>query len=251
MTELLALPFSPWSEKARWALEARKVPFRYRYYQPLIGELELRVRTRRLRGPVTVPLLIDDRGRVYDDSASIARFADQQGEGPSLFPPQHEAGIARFVELSERGLAAGRALSLQRQLADEEALIEMVPRAIRQRVGRHALRLAELGLRRTLRKYRAQRLTQDQHRAHLRGALDELRAALKDAHGEPKTLLGTFTFADIAAAQILGFVSPPTFGLKLGKASRRGFTDPEFAREYADLIAWRDALYERYRPREA
>ena len=251
MTELLALPFSPWSEKARWALDARKVPYRFRHYQPLIGELELRLRTRRLRGPVTVPLLIDDRGRVYDDSAAIARFADTQGEGPTLFPPQHEAAIARFIELSERGLAAGRALSLERQLTDDEALAEMVPRAIRQRVGKHAVRLGDLGLRRTLRKYRAQTLTPDQHRARLRGVLDELRAALNHGQGEPKTLLGSFTFADIAAAQVLGFVSPPSFGLKLGKASRRGFTDPEFAREYADLVAWRDALYERYRPRSA
>jgi glutathione S-transferase len=251
MTELLALPFSPWSEKARWALDVRKVPYRYRHYQPLIGELELRLRTRRLLGAVTVPLLIDDRGRVYEDSASIARFADTQGEGPSLFPAEHEAAIARFIELSERGLAAGRALSLQRQLADDDALAELVPRAIRQRVGRHAARIGDLGLRRTMRKYKARRLTQDQHRAHLRGVLDELRAALKDVRTEPKTLLGTFTFADIAAAQVLGFVSPPTFGLKLGSASRRGFTDPEFAREYADLIAWRDALYECYRPRAA
>jgi glutathione S-transferase len=249
MTELLALPFSPWSEKARWALDVRKVPYRYRLYQPLIGELELRLRTRRLRGVVTVPLLIDDGGRVYDDSASIARFADSQGQGPSLFPPEHEAAIARFIELSERGLAAGRAIALERQLADDEALAEMIPRAIRQRAGRFAVRLAELGMRRTLRKYRAQRLTADQHRAELRGVLEELRAALSAAPGEPKTLLGTFTFADIAAAQVLGFVSPPSFGLKLGKASRRGFTDPAFAREYQDLVAWRDALYERYRPR--
>ncbi|HEX6241006.1 MAG TPA: glutathione S-transferase N-terminal domain-containing protein, partial [Polyangiales bacterium] len=227
MTELLALPFSPWSEKARWALDVRKVPYRYRHYQPLIGELELRLRTRRLRGVVTVPLLIDDGGRVYDDSAAIARFADTHGEGPTLFPAEHEPAIARFIELSERGLSAGRALSLKRQLADDEALAELVPREIRRRVGRLGLRLADLGLRRTLRKYRALRLTQDQHRAHLRSVLDELRAALEGAQGEPKTLLGRFTFADIAVAQVLSFVSPPTFGLKLGKASRRGFTDPE------------------------
>jgi glutathione S-transferase len=247
MTELLALPYSPWSEKARWALDARKVPYRYRRYQPLIGELELRLRTRRLGGIVTIPLLIDAQGRVYDDSASIARFADGAGEGARLFPQQHAAAIARFIELSERGLSAGRALSLARQLGDDEALAEMVPRALRKSLGRYASRLAELGLRRTLRKYQADRLTLEQHRARLRGALDELRAALAQASGQHKTLLGSFTFADIAAAQILAFVSPPSSGLKLGKASRRGFTDVELARDYVDLIAWRDALYTRYR----
>ena len=36
---------------------------------------------------------------------------------------------------------------------------------------------------------------------------------------------------------------------KLGKASRKGFTDPGLAKDYADLIAWRDALYEAHRPK--
>jgi glutathione S-transferase len=243
----LALPFSPWSEKARWALDARKVPYRYRVYQPLIGELELRLRTRRLGGIVTIPLLIDDQGRVYDDSASIARFADTTGEGAPLFPREHAAAVARFIELSERGLSAGRALSLARQLRDDEALAEMVPRGLRKSLGRYASRLGALGLQRTLRKYQAEQYTSEQHRSRLRGALEELRAALAQASGQPKTLLGSFTFADIAATQILAFVSPPSSGLKLGKASRRGFTDVELARDYADLIARRDALYARYR----
>jgi hypothetical protein len=35
----------------------------------------------------------------------------------------------------------------------------------------------------------------------------------------------------------------------LGEASRRSFTDAEFAVRYADLLGWRDALYEAHRPR--
>ena len=194
MTELLALPYSPWSEKARWALDARAVPYRYRVYQPLIGELELRLRTRRLGGIVTIPMLIDDQGRVYDDSASIARFADSAGEGAALFPGAHAAAIARFIELSERGLSAGRALSLARQLGDDEALAEMVPRGLRKRLGGYASRLAELGLRRTLRKYQAEQLTLEQHRARLRGAgvsgqLQEYAMAFMRRHGVDRAQL--------------------------------------------------------------
>ena len=74
---------------------------------------------------------------------------------------------------------------------------------------------------------------------------------MRSPASQPKTILGSFSFADIAAAQVLGFVSPPSFGLKLGKASARGFTDPELAAEYADLVAWRDALYEAHRPRRS
>jgi glutathione S-transferase len=249
MIELLGLPYSPWSEKARWALDVRKVPYRYRVYQPMIGELELRLKTRRMLGAVTVPLLRDERGRIYDDSAKIARFADTLGEGPRLFPLEHEAAIAHWIEVSERGLEAARALSLERQLLDDEALSEMVPPKLRASLGGLAPRLAAFGLRRTLRKYGANAHTLDQHRQRARAALGELRAGLEHATTSPKTLLGSFTFADIACAQILGFISPPAYGLKLGKASRRGFTDLMLAQEFADLVAWRDALYEAHRPR--
>lgn len=249
MNELLGIPFSPWSEKARWALDVRAVPYRYRIYQPLLGEPELRLKTRRWRGTVSVPIMTDAQGKVYDDSAKIARFAAAHGQGPELFPAQHEAAIAHWIELSERALSAGRALSLQRQLEDDEALAEMVPRKLRRMLGSWAARVGEAGIRRTLRKYDGPARSNAEHARDLRGALDELRASLDGSRASPKTLLGGFSFADIAAAQILAFVSPPTFGLKLGKASRRGFTYHELALQYADLIAWRDALYETHRPK--
>ena len=116
MNELLGLPYSPWTEKAKWALDARRVPYRYRMYQPLIGEPALRIKTGRWRGNVTVPVMTDDRGRVYDDSAKIARFADSVGEGPVLFPSEHDAAIAHWIEVGERALNAGRVLSLHRTL---------------------------------------------------------------------------------------------------------------------------------------
>jgi glutathione S-transferase len=250
MNELLALAYSPWSEKARWALDVRGVPYRYRHYQPLLGELELRLKTRRLRGAVTVPLLTDAGGRVYDDSEQIARFADATGTGPRLFPSQHEAVIAHWIARSEQGLSAGRALALERQLRDDEALLEMVPRNLRA-LGSIAARVAEFGVRRSLRKYRAHERSSSEHRAKLRAVLEELRAALAASGSTPKTILGAFSFADIAAAQILAFVVPPSSGLKLGKASARGFLDPELSQESADLIAWRDALYAAYRPLKA
>ena len=67
--------------------------------------------------------------------------------------------------------------------------------------------------------------------------------------GTPRTLLGRFTFADVAMAQVLAFVEPPLFGLRIGRASRRSFTDPGMRERYADLLAWRDAVYGAHRPR--
>src|ERR1700712_1622881 len=108
MHELLALPFSPWSEQAAWALDVSQVPYRYRLYSPLIGEPALRIKTRRWRGNVTVPVLTDERGEVYDDSVEIARFAAARGHGPNLFPVEHERQVLHWIDAAERGLAAGR-----------------------------------------------------------------------------------------------------------------------------------------------
>jgi glutathione S-transferase len=49
-------------------------------------------------------------------------------------------------------------------------------------------------------------------------------------------------------AQALVFVAPPTTGhVKLAPANRAAFADADLAAEFADLVAWRDALYARYR----
>jgi glutathione S-transferase len=249
MVELLALPFSPWSEKARWALDVRHVPYDYRVYAPLVGEPLLRMKLRRWTGPVTVPVLTDDQGRAIADSADIARWADGRGDGPRLFPPEHDAAIARFVDLSERGLAAGRGLSLRRMLRDPEALREMAPRPLRRRFAGLSARLGGFGVARTLRKYGASQIEVDAHASDLVHVLGELRARLAEATGgPPKTLLGAFSFADVAMAQVLVFVEPPRSGLRFGPASRRSFGDPALRDRFADLVAWRDALYEAYRP---
>jgi glutathione S-transferase len=249
MTELLGLPYSPWSEKARWALDVRRVPYTYRIYAPLVGEPALRLKLRKWTGPVSVPALTDDHGLTLSDSARIARWADGRGSGPVLFPPELDAEIARFVELSERGLAAGRALSLGRMLGDREALEEMVPRDVRKTIGPVAAAIGTFGIRRTLRKYGSDKTDREALERTLTEVLDALRAALAKApeRAPVKTILGQFTFADVAMAQVLAFVLPPSLGLRLGAASRRNFADPPMAERYDDLVEWRDALYDAYR----
>jgi glutathione S-transferase len=256
MPELLGLPYSPWSEKARWALEARKVAYTKVVYAPLVGELGLRRRLGKWSGTVSVPVLFDDDGRGIPDSLAIARWADGRGEGPALVPASLEGEVVRYVELSEAALDAGRAVSLHRMLADDEALKEMVPRALRSASGPLAPAVAAFGIRRTLRKYGAGRIDVADHERRLVALLDGLRATLAGLAGAPagggggpKTLLGTFTFADIAMTQALTFVEPPSFGVKIGASSRRSFTHDVLRERYADLLAWRDAVYDAYRPR--
>jgi glutathione S-transferase len=186
-------------------------------------------------------------GRVLADSLDIARWADGQGDGPRLFPADHEAAITRLVALSERGLAAGRNLTLARMLHDEDALSELVPRPLRNRFGGVGVGVARIGVARTLRKYAVTGTTPEAHRKALTDVLDEVRAALSKAptpaEGAPRTLLGALTFADVAVAQVVLNVEPPTSGFRMGKGSRRCFSEPGLREEYADLVTWRDDLY--------
>ena len=51
----------------------------------------------------------------------------------------------------------------------------------------------------------------------------------------------------VAKGEVLAFVTPPSSGLRIGAHSRVSFTHPALAARFADLLAWRDALYAKYR----
>ncbi len=250
MLELLSIPYSPWSEKARWALEARGIPYKKRQYLPLLGEPALRILLRKPFGRVSVPVLINGK-QVIDGSFEVAKFADASGTGARLFPEGTELAIADYDAASERGLNAGRALALLRMLDDRKALAEQVPPQVSKVLGPLAVPVARTGIERTLRKYGASAISVAEHRSLLASVLESLRADLsRSPVGEPRTLLGHFSYADIVMAQVLSFVEPPhTPHLRIGEGSRRCFGDAELRQEFADLLGWRDALYARYRDR--
>jgi glutathione S-transferase len=246
MVELLQIPFSPWSEKARWALERSGVAYRSRLYLPVLGELQLRRLLNRWRGPVTVPVLIDGT-RVLADSFDIAKYANERGDG-QLIPAADAARIAEYNELSERACSASRAVALQRMLEHPEALLEMLPKPLR-RSRRLGILVAREGLKRTLRKYGALSDSLEHHEQQLAQVLDRLRAdlAASPSTTEPRTLLSSFSYADIAMAQVLATVQPPAQGLRVGAATRRVLERSPLVARYQDLLAWRDALYATYR----
>src|SRR5206468_1632216 len=72
--ELIELYPSPWSERLRWALEWKRVPYTRRAYQPLAGEEELR----RTTGISTVPVLLAD-GEVVGDSDAALEWLEGDG----------------------------------------------------------------------------------------------------------------------------------------------------------------------------
>ncbi len=155
--------------------------------------------------------------------------------------------MQRFIDASERGLAAGRARSLRRMLEDDDALAEMVPKQLAARLGRaNTVRLGRFGVGRTLRKYGGHKFDDAAHEAVQIEVCELLRTAL--ARSSP-ALFGAFSFADIAMTAPLVYLKPAAFGLRLGAASRERFADAALADRYLDLLRWRDAIYDAYRPR--
>ena len=110
MDTLIAIAQSPWSERARWALDHHGLPYSEQAHAPILGELSLRRKVGRWRGPVSVPILVRE-GRAIHGSHAIARLADSAGRGPSLFGQAREEAIARWSSIAEQGASAGRALS--------------------------------------------------------------------------------------------------------------------------------------------
>jgi glutathione S-transferase len=245
---LVALPYSPWSEKARWALDHHGIEYVEKPYVPMLGEPALRLKLRKMRGRISVPVLLTD-GQPCGDSYDIAQYAERHGRGSPLFRRGQEEELAWWNDVSERALAATRAMITLRMADDDaakkEALAGVIPAPLRKPLGAAAL----LGVRFLQHKYGVDG-DEVQYRARLREALTELRRALLD--GRTHLLGGELSYADIAMAVALQGVRPvDSPSLVLGPATRRVWTDLELSGELVDLLEWRDQLYRRHRGRAA
>ncbi len=236
------MPYSPWTERARWAFDHHGLAYRFREHQPVMGELSLRFRTRKLRGRVTVPVLQVGE-ELVTDSVDIVRYADTHGYGPALIPPELEREVLDDVAIAERALDAGRGVVLRATAASDVALAAstpaFVPASLRAHVGRVGTQLFAA-------KYGLAERTEQADLAVLRRELDALRPRVKGS----ETLLGRFTLADIAIAGALQVLRPvDDRHWHLTDAQRLAWREPTLSEEYGDLLAWRDRLYDKYRSR--
>jgi len=243
MRTLYGLSQSPWTEKARWALDHHAIAYRYHEHVPVFGELLLRMKARsRPRGTkASVPLLVDGDD-VLLSSLAIARHADARGRGGPLFPAESDDEITRWADLSDRMIGAGRVKVLAglrtKREAQREALPSFIPGLLRGVLAPTAMTAAAfLGS-----KYDLPRDPDAEAEKTLRPALDEVRAALVGR----THLLERFSFADVAIAAALQAVRPP-MRAPIGPATRDLWTNDALAREYADLLVWRDAVYASHR----
>jgi glutathione S-transferase len=243
--ELVAIDYSPWSEKARWALDYYGVPYQETPYLSMVGEFALRKRLGRWRGKISVPLLVTGDEVISDSYKITSHLEEAYGTNSSLFPPGSHEEIQSWNVQSETGLAAGRALTSERVLESPEARREALPPMPKMLVGPLAAPITRLGVAYLRRKYNFDDKVESD-RIALTAMLESLKGALSD--GRKYVLGDVFSYADICMAVSMQFVRPVTDEfIKLGPASRRAWTDEALAREFSDLLTWRDGIYETHR----
>jgi glutathione S-transferase len=201
---LVSLHVSPWSERAKWALDHHGLPYRVVQHIPVIGERRLR----RLVGPdkprATVPVLIA-ADEVLTESWDIARYADREGDGEKLIPVAQEPEVKAWADLADEGMQAGRALVVAGILRTPAALDEQIPPAVPRWV-RSAMRPVSRALTRAFaRKYALPFDALESEERKVRSVLARLRAGLST---RSPYLLGAFSYADVAMATLLQGVAP-------------------------------------------
>lgn len=242
MRTLYGLAQSPYTEKARWALDHHAITYRYHEHVPLLGEVFLRLKSRgRPSGTkASVPLLVDGPD-VLPTSLAIARYADRVGRGAALFPEDRLDEVLRWADVSDRILDIGRAAVMaglrKNAEAQREALPSFIPRALRGALAPVAASAALF----LAAKHAVPKDAKLEARK-LPAILDEVRSALA---GRPYLLSG-LTFADIAIAASLQVLEPRAAS-PFGPGTRAIWAHHAIAREYEDLLAWRDELYREQR----
>src|SRR5215208_6243006 len=198
MPTLIGEYFSPWSEKARWALDHHGIAYTYREHVPLLGEPLLRVRARRLTERVSVPLLVTDAGPI-PDSLAIARYAERVGRAAHLFPLDREDELSWWNARSEAALASARALYLDRVTRNQEAKIEMQPAFLPHAVRRASVPIADAAIGFLRRKYGIDAANAGAAEGSLIRELETLRTA-RGVGGALYLLGDRISYADVAMA---------------------------------------------------
>jgi len=222
--EMIELYPSPWSERLRWALDWKDVPYARREYQPITGEEELR----RTTGLSTAPVLLAD-GRVIGDSDAALDWLETERPTPPLLPaePRLRAEVRAW------------------ELAAAEVLAPF---------GRLLLigRLKAMGIQPLADGFAAKYHWSPEAEARAARLLETVSADLARAVEMSRYLVGDgFTRADLTVACMLTAVLgvPPDDLFALDAGMRGMFAPPAPDPRLAPLEAWRDAIYRAHRGR--
>jgi len=220
--ELIELHTSPWSERARWALEWKRVPYARREYQPLAGEDE----HRRATGISTVPVLLAD-GDVIGDSDATLDWLEAHHPSPALLPaePRLRAQVRAWEIAATETLAPS-------------ARLVMIGRWKGQGLQPLADHFAA--------KYGWSEAEEARRGRLLRALVADLTRAVAAA---PYLVGDAFTRADLTvasmAATVIGIPPDDLYALDDSMRAMFGILNADGA--LAPLCKWRDDIYRRHR----
>ena len=198
------LKVSPYNEKARWALDFKRVPHARRAVTPIRHEVVSRL----VGGRGTMPVLVMD-GRAIGDSTEILAELERRAPEPRLYPadPAERARALELEELFDEQLGPHmRRLVLHHALGDPDLLrgafmpdLRLLPRPL----GRAMFPRVR---RRVRRDFRIDDRTLEEAFGRVAAVGERMRAEL----GPSGYLVGdSFSVADLALAAICAPASAP------------------------------------------
>ncbi|KAF0686132.1 Aste57867_22097 [Aphanomyces stellatus] len=238
--ELISLSVSPYSLTARWALNYCGVPFKVTPYEPILGELGLRLRLL-WRGyvawKVTVPVLLTDKS-VLPSTFDIALYAHEAS------PDRHFLDDVDAVRMwdtrYQRMLSRFRHLLMTDVQAHPDLAIEYAPPALRQHAPSVASVFASVGVSVFNWKYSAESAATNADVVR-----DTLVLMQKTLATQPFLLGDHFTYADMLMAVAIDLLVPGPQSTVQGKRKdlmlARGLADG-----FDDVVAWKTSIFDRY-----
>lgn len=245
---LIGLTLSPWSLKARWALNWHEIAYDWEEFLPMMSTPALRWRLKQWRGPVTVPVLIAP-DRIVKESEDIVVYADQVGSGEPLIPAADRQSILDWNRDMDSACEAGRALLTHRLLQNPKAQQALLPEFVPQPLRPAMKFLAKQTGHYFTRKYDLDWRLLDEYRHRVEQALARIRTQLESARAEGHNFLmgPTFTLVDISSMAFLQMVKPmQTEAVPMAPEVEEIWIEPGLCDEYTDVLAWRDEMFPRY-----
>lgn len=237
---LYGLRYSPWTERARFALDVCDVQHTMQGHQPILGELTLRLKAKSLSHK-TVPILVTASGDVIKDSFDIARFA--WASTPQLWEQwqTHEKAIMDAYALSERILNLSRLFALKRMKESPKTLEAQVPRWMPMKAA-----VGSMGVNLFAYKYGL-----DMPTAIDRESLNQALLALKEKILDRQYVSDQFSMADILLAVSLGAILPVSNEhIRINRGIRDAWTDEVSVSNFPEVFEWRDNIYQKHRKRK-
>ena len=242
---LWQIKVSHYNEKARWALDYKRVPHRRVAPLPLFGTLPAAWLMTRSNS-ITFPILRLD-GRTIPDSTAIVAALEERFPDPPLYPadPAERARALELEDYFDEVLGpAVRQLGWYHLTQDPEGMfLAALPDAPRSRaLLRPSAALTKLAVRR---RYTVTQETAERARATVLAAMERIEAEV----GPSGYLVGdAFSVADLAGAALATpFVRPPErqhLPPKLPQEPLRSFADELTARPAGQ---WVMEMYRRHR----